>query len=162
MGLNGLNRWGIRIAVFLVALLASAAWSQTPEQGTVALSGETLLRFRATADGKSPGERANAVYERLPTLLSGQIKESDIRLKQKGDAVQILVRGRLLATLVEGDAAPNRMTTRAYARQVGRHLATVLPRLASRPERLQQMMKARPRPRTTPKPTPRPRRTRRP
>jgi ABC-type phosphate transport system auxiliary subunit len=108
--------------------------SQDPNAGLVAVGGEEVLRFRTAPAGMTLQQRANAIQERLVTILSDTtLRPSDIvTAPAKGD-YKILVKNRLLVTVTRKDANANKTSPKLLADTWARHVRKVLPQVNVRP-----------------------------
>jgi hypothetical protein len=100
----------------LVALVAPAVSQQTPSD--VDFGGEYFFRFRASAGGLSPEERAIALQARFTlvfTRLLAQGKPLTVQVHSLGAVKSISVAGIPFVTVTVADAEANQMTVEQLA-----------------------------------------------
>jgi hypothetical protein len=111
------------------AVVASAA------EGDVDVGGEHILTVRFPAAGMSVKQRADAITDRLTTILSNpNLKPSNIVAVPFGkSAATILVNGHLLVTVDAQTAQFNHTQPLALAQMWVKHLRHVLPKVNAKP-----------------------------
>ncbi len=111
-----------------------ATAAENPD-GEVAVGGEHVLTVRFPANGMSVKERADAIQERLVTILSDpKLKPSDIVALPSGRTeAKIVVKDRLLVTIDAQTARFNTSKPLALAKAWADHLRRVLPRINVKP-----------------------------
>jgi len=132
--------WGWVLAAS-VALLAQSPppAGAPPEPGsTWCLAGREVLRMRATIGDWAPRKRVEEMEVRLVealSLSSAPLLPEDIRLVvlKQGKDVRIEVRGRLLVTVSNADAAANNTTAERLGQQWLTGLRATLPLIAPVP-----------------------------
>lgn len=104
-------------------------------EGDVAVGGEHILTVRFPAGGLSVKQRADAITERLVTILSApNLKPSDIVVVPMGrQAAKITVNNKLLVTVDAQTAHFNQMTPLQLAQSWAVHLRRVLPHINAEP-----------------------------
>ncbi len=125
---------GIVSMVVLIGAM-SASYADNPNDGIVAVGGETVLVLRAAVGNMSIRQRANDVQDRLVTILSApKLGMADIvKVKLPDGEYRINVHHKLLVTVTKEDAAVNKTTTSKLARIWTEKLRKVLPELNARP-----------------------------
>jgi hypothetical protein len=116
--------------LILAALVAPAVSQQTPSD--VALGGEYFFRFRASAGGLSPEERAIALQARFTlvfTRLLAQGKPLTVQVHSLGAVKSISVAGIPFVTVTAADAEANQMTVEQLANVWANNLAQGLRRI---------------------------------
>jgi hypothetical protein len=114
----------------LAALVAPAVSQQTPSD--VAFGGEYFFRFRASAGGLSPKERAIALQARFTlifTRLLAQGKLLTVQVHSLGAVKSISVAGIPFVTVTVTDAEANQMTVEQLANVWANNLAQGLRRI---------------------------------
>jgi hypothetical protein len=114
----------------LAALVAPAVSQQTPSD--VAFGGEYFFRFRASAGGLSPEERAIALQARFTlifTRLLAQGKLLTVQVHSFGALKSISVAGIPFVTVTVADAEANQMTVEQLANVWANNLAQGLRRI---------------------------------
>ena len=114
----------------LAALVAPAVSQQTPSD--VAFGGEYFFRFRASAGGLSPEERAIALQARFTlifTRLLAQGKPLTVQVHSLGAVKSISVAGIPFVTVTVTDAEANQMTVEQLANVWANNLAQGLRRI---------------------------------
>jgi len=104
------------MASVLAVLVAPAISQQTPSD--VAFGGEYFFRFRASAGGLSPEERAAALQVRFTlvfTRLLAQGKPLTVRVHSLGAVKSISVADIPFVTVTVADAKANQMTVEQLA-----------------------------------------------
>jgi hypothetical protein len=124
-------RWsGWLMVLVLAALVAPAVSQQTPSD--VAFGGEYFFRFRASAGGLSPEERAIALQARFTlifTRLLAQGKPLTVQVHSLGAFKSISVAGIPFVTVTVTDAEANQMTVEQLANVWANNLAQGLRRI---------------------------------
>jgi len=110
-------RWSGWLTVsVLAALVALAVSQQTPSD--IAFGGEYFFRFRASAGGLSPEERAIALQARFTLVLTRLLargKPLTVQVKSVGAVKSISVAGIPFVTVTADDAKANQMTVEQLA-----------------------------------------------
>jgi len=119
------------MAALAAGLVAAALAAQPKSQpgGEVILGGKLLWIFRASAGGKSPGERADACVSRSVEILSDPaVTEKDIKIvvPKKGAEPQIQVGKYLFVTVTMGDAKANKIDPMGLAKMWSKNLSAAL------------------------------------
>ena len=118
----------------LLCGMLSASLPARADDGEVAVGGEHILTIRVGVPGMSIKDRADAVTERLITILGDPgLRASDIKAATSGKDAKILVKDRLLVTVLVVDAKMNKTTPLALAKTWVTILQRVLPRINQRP-----------------------------
>jgi len=126
---------GIAVAVaaaLTIGLAAAVAAQPQPKPepgGEVILGGKLLWIFRASAGGKSPGERADACVRRSVEILSDpSVSEKDIKIvvPKKGAEPQIQVGKYLFVTVTMADAKANKIDPMGLAKVWAKNLSAAL------------------------------------
>ena len=106
-----------------------------PHAGEVAVGGKTILTIRVASEGLSIKDRAEAVSNRLVTILADPaLKPSDIVAVPLGrTAAKIMVKNQLLVTVDAQTARINQVKPLALAQMWVDHLRRVLPRVSVKP-----------------------------
>ena len=101
----------------------------------MSVGGEHILTVRFPAAGMSIKQRADAITERLVTILSNpNLKPEDIVAVPLGDGeAEIMVKGKLLVTVDKQTAHFNTTTPLALAQSWTAHLRKVLPQVNVKP-----------------------------
>ncbi len=125
---------GLVSMVVLIGAL-SVSYADNPNDGIVAVGGETVLVLRAAVGNMSIRQRANAVQDRLVTILGApKLGMADIvKVKLPDGEYKINVHHELLVTVTKEDAAVNKTSTSKLARIWTEKLRKVLPELNARP-----------------------------
>jgi hypothetical protein len=126
----------IPVCSLLVALLLAPGWPAAASgEGDVSVGGEHILTVRFPASGMSIKQRADAITERLVTILSDpNLKPEDIVAVPLGkDEAKIMVKDKLLVTVDKQTARFNTTTPLALARSWTVHLRKVLPEVNVQP-----------------------------
>ncbi len=98
--------------------------------------GERVLTIRAAGDGMTVVQRAYQVSERLePILFENHFTAADIHTEStRGNRINIMVKNRLLVTVLPEDARARGETQTLILAQIWvAHLQSVLPRLSALP-----------------------------
>jgi|GEM_PF-938278 hypothetical protein len=113
----------------------SLSYAYNPNDGIVAVGGETLLVLRAPVGNMSIRQRVNAVQDRLVTILGApKLGMADIvKVKLPDGEYKIDVHHELLVTVTKEDAAANKTTTSKLAGIWLEKLRKVLPEINARP-----------------------------
>lgn len=124
----------VLIAAWVAAIAGGAAAAPPTADsgaGDVAVGGEYILKVRFPEGGMSVQQRADAITERLTTILSRpHLKPSDIRAVPMGKrAAEILVGKTLLVTVDEQTARYNGDTPMQLAQAWASRLQRVLPEI---------------------------------
>lgn len=121
---------GLALTCFLPALTARAQGD-----GDVAVGGEHILTVRFASAHLSVKQRADAVTDRLVTILSDpNLKPADVYAVPLGKTeAKIMVKNHLLVTVDAPTARFNQTTALALAQQWTAHLRRVLPRVNVKP-----------------------------
>ena len=104
------------VFLILAVLVAQAVSQQTPSD--VAFGGEYFFRFRASASGLSPEERAGTLQARFTqvfTRLLAQGAQLTVRVHSLGTMKSISVAGIHFVTVTPVDAEANQMTLEQLA-----------------------------------------------
>jgi len=112
------------MVLVLASLVAPAVSQQTPSD--VAFGGEHFFRFRASAGGLSPEERAMALQARFTlvfTRLLAQGKPLTVQVHSLGAVKSISVAGVPFVTVTAADARANQMTLEQLANVWANNLA---------------------------------------
>ncbi len=127
---------GSLVAWWSVGLISAApVFAQDPNAGLVAVGGESILRVRVASGGMTIEQRADALQDRLVTILAApDLRPSDITVAPSGRDYKILVKGRLFVTATQADAAFNKATTRQLANMWADHIRIVLPKVNAKPD----------------------------
>lgn len=106
-----------------------------PKDGEVAVGGKTILTIRVPSEGMTIKERAEAVSNRLVTILNdADLKPSDIVALPLGrNAAKIMVKNQLLVTVDTQTARINQARPLALANIWVDHLRRVLPHVSVKP-----------------------------
>ena len=106
-----------------------------PRAGEVAVGGKTILTIRVPSEGMSVRDRAEAVSNRLVTILADpELKPSDIVAVPLGrSAAKIMVKNQLLVTVDSQTARINQAKPLALAQIWVDHLRRVLPHVNVKP-----------------------------
>lgn len=123
----------MRLAVMILAacvfVLTFECLAQETKPAQVTVGGELVLRIRFSAGGMSPKERADAIAQRLITILADpDIQPSDIVVKPiaNGEAA-IYVKEHLLVTVDNHHARANRTTPQRLGEMWAEKIRKVLP-----------------------------------
>jgi hypothetical protein len=121
-------------ALALIAAVTAPAFAQNTD-GSVDVGGVHILTVRFPAGGLSVKERADAVTDRLVTILSNpRLRPSDIVATPFGkQEAQITVAGQLLITVDARTAQYNTSTAMTLAQIWVGHLRHVLPQVNVQP-----------------------------
>lgn len=123
------------MSALLLAGLAISARPAHAEDADVAVGGVFLFRIHATVNGMAPKDRADIVDSRLQDILSApKLVPADIRVVtvDKNNA-KIMVKDRLLVTVLKEDGAANGVTTLKQAQMWVDSLKKNLPRVNAKP-----------------------------
>lgn len=122
-------------STFVLMFTMSVANAVNTNDGIVAVGGETVLVLRAAVGNMSVRQRANAVQDRLVTILGApKIGMADIvQVKLPDGEYKITVHHELLVTVTKEDAAINKTTTSKLAKIWTEKLRKVIPELNARP-----------------------------
>jgi hypothetical protein len=117
------------------ALPVRAQGDNDPHAGEVAVGGKTVLTIRLPSEGMTIKERAEAVSNRLVTILADpDLKASDIVAVPLGrNAAKIMVKNQLLVTIDPQTARINQAKPLVLAQIWVDHLRRVLPRVNVKP-----------------------------
>ncbi len=126
------------LALFALSLLGSAgaqAQGKDSRAGEVAVGGKTVLTIRVPSQGMSVKERADAIQNRLVTILADpDLKPADIVAVPLGrTAAKIMVKNQLLVTIDPQTAQINQAKPLALAQIWVEHLRKVLPHVNVKP-----------------------------
>lgn len=103
--------------VLALSLVAPAFAQQTPSD--VAFGGEYFFRFRASAGGLSPEERAVVLQGRLTQVFTRLLSHGtplSVRVHSLGTMKSISVAGIPFVTVTQTDAEANQMTVEQLAK----------------------------------------------
>lgn len=103
--------------VLALSLVAPAFAQQTPSD--VAFGGEYFFRFRASAGGLSPEERAVVLQGRLTQVFTRLLAHGtplSVRVRSLGMMKSISVAGIPFVTVTQTDAEANQMTVEQLAK----------------------------------------------
>lgn len=130
-----LNASLLGIGLTMGALSASGQDAADPRAGEVAVGGKTILTIRVPSEGMTVRERAEAISNRLVTILSDpNLKPADIQAVPLGrNAAKIMVKNQLLVTVDSQTARINQAKPMALAQIWVDHLRRVLPRVNVKP-----------------------------
>lgn len=119
----------------VLGLLSAGIPAGAAGDGDVSVGGEHILTVRFPSGGMSVTERADAITERLVTILSDpDLKPADIVAVSLGkNAAKILVKNRLLVTVDLQTARYNQTSPLALAQSWTTHLRKVLPQINVKP-----------------------------
>lgn len=138
--LRGAFGWRAYVAIpacgLLVALLlAPSRPAAASGEGDVSVGGEHILTVRFPAAGMSIKQRADAITERLNTILSDpNLKPEDIvAVSLPNGEAKIMVKDKLLVTVDKQTARFNTTTPLALAQSWTTHLRKVLPEVNVKP-----------------------------
>jgi hypothetical protein len=123
-------------ATLLIGLAAGAQdEAPNPKDGEVAVGGKTILTIRVPSEGMTVKERAEAVTNRLVTILNdSSLRPSDIIAVPLGrNAAKIMVKNQLLVTIDPQTARINQAKPLALANIWVDHLRRVLPHVSVKP-----------------------------
>ena len=96
----------------------------------VFVGGQPIMRYRVSAGGFTPEQRADETQLRVNKLLGqGPIAASDITVEPQGDDAVVLVKGQLLFTADAATAQLNDSTSMDLANIWASRMRTVLPDL---------------------------------
>ena len=128
-----LRMWGVSGALALFLFCSASAWAQKP--GTVDVGGEYVLTVRHPSGGMSVRQRADAITERLTTILGDpNIRPGDIRAQARGRNMAVVkVKDRLLVTIDRQAAREFDQTPLQRARSLAVRLRRVLPKINVKP-----------------------------
>ena len=130
---------GIGASILLVTLgatlTARAQQDNDPTAGQVAVGGKTVLTIRLPSEGMTIKQRAEAVQNRLITILADpDLKAADINAVALGrTAAKIMVKNQLLVTVDAQTARLNQAKPLALAQIWVEHLRRVLPHVNVKP-----------------------------
>lgn len=105
------------VLVSVLVFVALAFPQQTPSD--VAFGGEYFFRFRASAGGLSPEERAVALQSRFTQVFTKLLAQSaplTVRVRSLGAVKSISVAGVPFVTVTPDDAEANQMTVEQLAK----------------------------------------------
>ena len=116
-------------------MLPTLGQEDTSKAGEVAIGGKTVLTIRVPSEGMSIKERAEAVQNRLVTILADpDLKPADIVAVPLGrTAAKIMVKNQLLVTIDPQTARINQAKPLALAQIWVDHLRRVLPHVNVKP-----------------------------
>ena len=101
--------------ITIFTALAAGANSQIPDpdQGIVAVGGEILINIRAGVGRLSIKDRVDTIQDRLPDILGmPRLLPGDITAEpSSNDSIKMMVRGQLLVTVTQQDAAASHLST---------------------------------------------------
>ena len=129
-------------AIATATIVAALGWTlpvraqdDNSKAGEVAIGGKTILTIRVASEGMSIKERAEAVQNRLITILADpDLKPADIVAVPLGrTAAKITVKNQLLVTIDPQTARINQAKPLALAQIWVDHLRRVLPRVNVKP-----------------------------
>lgn len=123
-----LREWGIPINRRLVApsLVATAerACAEGCEAAQITMAGLAVFQPAVAAGGQSPMERAEAMAEAINEALLDNLQGYQLRLKDEGDRLVIVGKGRSMITIYAGDAEYQKTDLDALGASVMENLRT--------------------------------------
>ena len=120
------------IAVMIALISPSIA---SAEDAVWAIAGKEVLKLHASAGSITPQKRVEMMDARVTEMLSkgdGTLSASDINIREKGDAIVIVVREDTLVTVLTGDASAFHTTREKLAKEWLTSIRNTLPQLAPR------------------------------
>jgi hypothetical protein len=89
---------------------AAKAESTAPPAEEIVAGGIVIMRLRGVIGGKTPQQRAGALYERLNTIISDRtLKPGDYRAVKKGKDWLVMAGKTMFVTVTNQEAAANKV-----------------------------------------------------